>query len=921
MKKALKKILVIILIILTLNNFLISSVYADDDDGIGGVIGGIIKGLLESVVGLLTYPIRIIALAAATAINALTASVAYIEGSTDPSFDMGASQSLGNVFSKSISPFDIFFNKVKILDVNFFDIETTGPEAESIVNKIRLGIATWYYVLRIIALAILLIVLVYVGIRMAITTIATDKAMYKKMLIDWVTSIIIIFLIPYIITFTLIVSNSVINAISLGVDSEEITKTYTVIGEIAFRISDVDSVAATIVYCMLVWQTFGILLSYFNRMLKVAFLIIISPLITLTYSIDKMGDGKAQALGNWLKEFVYTILIQPFHCIIYMCFINVAFNLLISNSEGNKNTMAVAVISILCVRFVKEAEKIVRKIFNFQDDGEGSLGAGLTMAAMAFSQSKNIGKSARSMVNNVKNIGSSTISGLGSIGRGVGKVGAFGASKALAGASIVAGAVKNTAINHEMKDSGGSKQQEGESKEDYDSRRAAAEQKIKDNFNSSKVGKAIGATKGKVQKLKRKVANRKTVKKMKNLERKKSEGAPVKKIKRAAGMVQRIGRLKSVYNESEVIQSAKNASKFYLSAGLGLMGASGIYGAGGKLTTSLATGGAIYGSSKEFLKNTSKTLATNIDQNLHAMGITSKKEGAEKINEILKKDTEEMSEELSSIMQEVKEALKKAGVDDKYSTSIQNKIQSAIKADPSQTQNIIKYALTSINAKGSDGKNLYETNGGSVRAVAESLANFTNESQIYETVQAAGEMGIMADTLVGEALSHYKVTDADLHTREMRNENIVNNSQYEYETLEEYNDASDDLYYEVSSMTKNQVKELESEFDKKIEELKNNSINGENNDRIKQLELQKTELISKALTKLNYDLQGEVENMKIEYEKQLNNKIEELNNQINNETSSPIDVLEARKNRMQDTLSRLHKQTEKLNNKRNKDKS
>ena len=61
--------------------------------------------------------------------------------------------------------------------------------------------------------------------------------------------------------------------------------------------------------------------------------------------------------------------------------------------------------------------------------------------------------------------------------------------------------------------------------------------------------------------------------------------------------------------------------------------------------------------------------------------------------------------------------------------------------------------------------------------------------------------------------------------------------------------------------------------------------------------------------------------MKIEYEKQLNNKIEELNNQINNETSSPIDVLEARKNRMQDTLSRLHKQTEKLNNKRNKDKS
>ena len=59
---------------------------------------------------------------------------------------------------------------------------------------------------------------------------------------------------------------------------------------------------------MLVFQTLGLVISYINRMIKIAFLIIISPLISITYSIDKIGDGKSQALDTWLKEFVYTVL-------------------------------------------------------------------------------------------------------------------------------------------------------------------------------------------------------------------------------------------------------------------------------------------------------------------------------------------------------------------------------------------------------------------------------------------------------------------------------------------------------------------------------------------------------------------------------------------------------------------------------------
>ena len=44
-----------------------------------------------------------------------------------------------------------------------------------------------------------------------------------------------------------------------------------------------------------------------KRSIKMAFLTLMAPLVTLTYAIDKMGDGKAQAFNSWLKELLENI--------------------------------------------------------------------------------------------------------------------------------------------------------------------------------------------------------------------------------------------------------------------------------------------------------------------------------------------------------------------------------------------------------------------------------------------------------------------------------------------------------------------------------------------------------------------------------------------------------------------------------------
>ena len=71
--------------------------------------------------------------------------------------------------------------------------------------------------------------------------------------------------------------------------------------EAASPVSGLSGIASTIVYCMMVFQTISFLIMYIKRMLTIGFLIIIAPLITITYAIDKMGDGKSQVLDAWLK--------------------------------------------------------------------------------------------------------------------------------------------------------------------------------------------------------------------------------------------------------------------------------------------------------------------------------------------------------------------------------------------------------------------------------------------------------------------------------------------------------------------------------------------------------------------------------------------------------------------------------------------
>jgi len=116
-----------------------------------------------------------------------------------------------------ISPEIIFANEVEFLDANFI----TAPDKEgdyllsveddTALQKLRNIIAGWYVTLRTISVVGLLSVLIYIGIRIIISSTSADKAKYKQRLVDWIVAFCLLFFMHYIMAATVTVVGKVNN--------------------------------------------------------------------------------------------------------------------------------------------------------------------------------------------------------------------------------------------------------------------------------------------------------------------------------------------------------------------------------------------------------------------------------------------------------------------------------------------------------------------------------------------------------------------------------------------------------------------------------------------------------------------------------------------------------------------------------------
>ena len=245
----------------------------------------------------------------------------------------------------------LVFNDYKAFSINFFDENTAESGIQEFIKTLKISVATWYNAIRTLAIIASLCVLIYIGIRMAISSVASEKIKYKRMLKDWFVSLVLVFVLHYVIIIIITFSEVLIDLVRTvkqpGFEGELFIKLYD--GEY----KGWQALGMPVILLVMVYLQFKFFLIYLKRVIIAAFLIIISPLITITYAIDKADDNKAQAFENWMKEMILIAFIQPMHAILFIIFIA-------SAGEIAKFSTLVA---LLILWSLSKGEAILRMIF------------------------------------------------------------------------------------------------------------------------------------------------------------------------------------------------------------------------------------------------------------------------------------------------------------------------------------------------------------------------------------------------------------------------------------------------------------------------------------------------------------------------------------------------------------------------------
>ncbi len=364
----------------------------------------------------------------------------------------------------SISPEEIFQGKIMLFNVDFFGegkeiLEEPDPNGNGIAyyyyiddegnhvitspqdlgQELSATISKWYVSLRNIGLVMMMIVLLYIGIRILLSTIASDKAKYKEMLKDWAIGMFLLFSVHYIMIFSNAIVNNITKVISSSIDTtnyyiqmedndqgklskfvkeagyDDIVKDNAngnsivvwptnLMGSLRLKAQltnwGTEFIGYGICFVIMVFFTLFFIFTYMKRVLYMAFLTLIAPVVAVTYPIDKISDGKAQGFDKWFKEYIFNLLLQPMHLLLYYVLITSAIELSSTN----------VLYSLIAMGFMIPAEKILRSFFGFEKAktaGPLSGAAGLALGMQGMNAIKKLasGKDKKEEKGNASNSG------------------------------------------------------------------------------------------------------------------------------------------------------------------------------------------------------------------------------------------------------------------------------------------------------------------------------------------------------------------------------------------------------------------------------------------------------------------------------------------------------------------------------------
>ena len=278
---------------------------------------------------------------------------------------------------KIITIDSILFNEEPLVDVNFFDdseavqeIKEKNPKA--FIIQLRNGVRMWYYIIRNIAIMVMVVILMYVAIRMLLniyTSSAEDKARYKEMMIAWVKALSTL-VVMHIIIYTVIAFNTdIINTIKdvAHIDDPRLQNLNVILLERALDIRLSISFPATILYVLVTYLTVQYFFLYLKRFILVLILIISGPFIILKTAYESTGKSVSKAYSKWLYDLMINVMEQSLHALFYALFVKNLF-------EGAMTNLIGFLLFWFVLKSMLKITTIVLKLFKFNSKA-GAIGS------------------------------------------------------------------------------------------------------------------------------------------------------------------------------------------------------------------------------------------------------------------------------------------------------------------------------------------------------------------------------------------------------------------------------------------------------------------------------------------------------------------------------------------------------------------
>lgn len=305
---------------------------------------------------------------------------------------------------------------------NYFQLSFFDSNPSGFAGEIQGVIGSLYNALRYMVAAIYVVILVYLGIRMILSSIGKQKAHYKDLLKYWLTGLLLLFAFHWVMAFAIWTSDTFtkmfadvgvaqVNAVASSLDATNI------VGMEGTPDSVTDAIVAIIckdggsnLFSLLTYPLrgiyliallcFGIFISltYIKRLFTIALLLVLFPLVVLSYVFDKIGDRRAQTFGIWLKEFMTNVFVQPIHAFLLMIIsFLLSLNIVTTPIIG-------PIIALLLLGLLPVGEKQIKQLFQISSNmGAGSGGLAGAMGTLAH---------ASQIAKNTKSIGMQAASSL-----------------------------------------------------------------------------------------------------------------------------------------------------------------------------------------------------------------------------------------------------------------------------------------------------------------------------------------------------------------------------------------------------------------------------------------------------------------------------------------------------------------------------